>query len=105
MTSYHVSVLYNTSIGLGCPNNDAQQFDKCRLQVSTKHALFELLQQLYSIQYIKWNVWMMVNLCNFQKDTNWDQHDANPGADPGFEKGDFNLVLKSDTGGATNNDF
>ena len=26
------------------------------------------------------------------------------GADPGFEKGGFDLVLKSDTGGATNNE-
>ena len=26
------------------------------------------------------------------------------GANPGFEKGGFDLVLKSDTGGATNND-
>ena len=25
-----------------------------------------------------------------------------PGADPGFEKGGFNVVPKSDTGGATN---
>ena len=28
-----------------------------------------------------------------------------PEADPGFEKGGLNLDLKSDTGGATNNDF
>ena len=27
------------------------------------------------------------------------------GADPGFEKGGFNLVPNSDTGGATNDDF
>ena len=27
------------------------------------------------------------------------------GADPGFGKGGFNLVPKSDTGGATNNVF
>ena len=26
------------------------------------------------------------------------------GADPGFEKGGFDLVLKGDTGGAINND-
>ena len=26
-----------------------------------------------------------------------------PGADPGFEKGGFNVVPKSDTGGATHN--
>ena len=31
--------------------------------------------------------------------------EATSGADPGFGKGGFNLVPKSDTGGATNNDF
>ena len=29
--SYHVSILYNTSIGIRCPNNGAQ-FNACRLQ-------------------------------------------------------------------------
>ena len=32
MTSYHVSVLYDTSIGMGCPNNGAQ-FNKCVLRI------------------------------------------------------------------------
>ena len=41
MTSYHVSVSYNTSIGVGCPKNGVQ-FDKCRLQ--TKLADFEINQ-------------------------------------------------------------
>ena len=29
--------------------------------------------------------------------------DMSPGADPGFEKGGFNVVPKRDTGGATHN--
>ena len=32
-----------------------------------------------------------------------DTVNIDPGADPGFEKGGFNVVLKSDTGGATHN--
>ena len=39
MTSYHVSMLYNTSIWIGCPNNGAQ-FDTCRPQGGqSKHYL------------------------------------------------------------------
>ena len=38
MTSYHVSVLYNISVGIGCPNNGAQ-FNKCGLQGCAKYAI------------------------------------------------------------------
>ena len=51
MTSYHVSVLYITSIGIGCSNNGAQ-FNKCTLHVCTKYALIKLPQYVHSIQYL-----------------------------------------------------
>ena len=31
MISYHISILYDISIGIGCPNHGAQ-FDKSRLE-------------------------------------------------------------------------
>ena len=31
MTSYHVSMLYHSSIGMGCPNN-VVQFNKCKFK-------------------------------------------------------------------------
>ena len=50
MTSYHVSILYDTSIGIRYPNNGGQ-FNKFGLQGCAKYSLFQLLQYLHGIQY------------------------------------------------------
>ena len=51
MTSYHVSVLRNSSIEIGCPNNGAQ-FGKCGLQGCAKYALIKMLQYQHGVQYL-----------------------------------------------------
>ena len=38
MTSYHISLLYDTSIWFECPNN-GEQLNKCELQGCAKYAL------------------------------------------------------------------
>ena len=43
MISYHVRVLYNTSIGIGCQNYGAQ-INKCGLKGCAKYALIKLPQ-------------------------------------------------------------
>ena len=45
MTSYYVSMMYNTSMGNVCPNNDAQ---------FNKYTLIKLLEYQHGIQYICW---------------------------------------------------
>ena len=49
MTSYHVSVLYDSTIGIEFPNNGGQ-FHKCVLQACTNYTLIDLLQY-YLKQY------------------------------------------------------
>ena len=38
MTSYRVSMLYDTSLEIGCPNNDVQ-FNKYKLKVCAQYLL------------------------------------------------------------------
>ena len=51
MTSYHVSMLCNASIGIVNPNNGAQ-FNKCTLKRCAKYTLIKLPQYLQGIQYV-----------------------------------------------------
>ena len=51
MTSYHVSMLYNTSVGIGFPNDDAHH-NKFKIQRCAKYALIKVLQ--HNVQYNKY---------------------------------------------------
>ena len=70
MTSYHVGMLYDTSIRMRYPNN-CVLFNKYKFQGYTKYALIKLPQYLHGIQQLdlsRENITQYSKICfSFQK--------------------------------------